>query len=138
VCSVDKAENYDSALQYLQNVTYDMVILDITGVNGFKLLTNTVSKGFPTVMLTAHALSSESLKKSIKLGAVSSLPKDALPELKQYLEDVASSDAKPVWQKLFHKMGASFSRRFGPDSKEKDRSFKEFMEELKVAQGDQG
>jgi DNA-binding NtrC family response regulator len=138
MCLVDKAENYDTALEYLQSYIYDMVILDIMGVNGFKLLEETVSKGFPTVMLTAHALSSESLKKSIKLGAVSFLPKDKLPELKQYLEDVASGGGKPVWQKLFHKLGTYFNKRFGPDWKEKDRFFKELMAELGAAQGDQG
>ena len=138
MCLVDKAENYDTALGYIQNYTYDMVILDIMGVNGFKLLEQTVSKGFPTVMLTAHALSPESLKKSIKLGAISFLPKDKLPELKPYLEDVASGGGKPVWQKLFYKLGAYFNRRFGPDWKERDRFFKEFMEELRAAQGDEG
>jgi CheY-like chemotaxis protein len=131
MCLVDKAENYETALEYLQNYIYDMVILDIMGVDGFKLLQETVSKGFPTMMLTAHALSLESLKKSIKLGAVSFLPKDKLPELKQYVEDVAAGGGKPVWQKLFQKLGTYFSRRFGPDWKEKDHFFKELMEELK-------
>jgi len=134
MCLVDKAENYETALGYIQNYTYDMVILDIMGVNGFKLLEETVRKGFPTVMLTAHALSPESLKKSIKLGAVSFLPKDKLFELRQHLEDVALGGGKPVWDKLFHKLGLHFNRRFGPDWKQRDRFFKEFMEDLKAAQ----
>jgi len=138
MCMVDKADNYETALEYILNYTYDMVILDIMGVNGFKLLEETFSKGFPTVMLTAHSLSSESLKKSIKLGAVSFLPKDELPELKQHLEDVASGGGKPVWRKLFDKLGTNFNRRFGPDWKEKDLFFKELMAELKAAQGDEG
>ena len=76
MCMIHKATDYDTALQYLLSYTYDIVILDIMGVNGFELLKNAVSRGFPTVMLTAHALSAESLKKSIKLGAVSFLPKE--------------------------------------------------------------
>ena len=130
-CLIDKADNYETARQYIQNYIYDIVILDIMGVNGFELLQDSASKGFPTVMLTAHALTPESLKKSIKLGAVSFLPKDRLPELREYLEDVVVSGGKPVWQNLFHKLGSYFSRRFGPDWKEKDKFFQEFEKEFK-------
>ena len=128
---VHKASNYDTALQFLLSYTYDIVILDIMGVNGFELLKTSVSRKFPTVMLTAHALSPESLKKSIKLGAVSFLPKEKISELSRFLEDVVLGGGKPVWQKLFDKLGSYFNKRFGPDWKEKDRFFKEFEEDLK-------
>jgi CheY-like chemotaxis protein len=131
MCLVRKAKDYDTAMQYLASYTFDIVILDIMGVNGFELLRDSVSRGFPTVMLTAHALSAESLKKSIKLGAVSFLPKEKIPELRTYLEDVVMGGGKPVWKKLFDRMGAYFNKRFGPDWKEKDRFFKEFEEELR-------
>jgi CheY-like chemotaxis protein len=131
MCIVHKAGDYDTALQYLLSYTYDIVILDIMGVNGFELLRNSVSRGFPTVMLTAHALSPESLKKSIKLGAVSFLPKEKISELRTFLEDVVLGGAKPVWEKLFDRLGGYFNKRFGPDWKEKDKFFKEFEEELK-------
>jgi DNA-binding NtrC family response regulator len=131
MCLVHKAGDYDTALQYLLSYTYDIVILDIMGVRGFELLKNAVSRGFPTVMLTAHALSPESLKKSIKLGAVSFLPKEKTSELTIFLEDVVLGRGKPVWQKLFDRLGNYFNRRFGPDWKEKDKFFKEFEEELK-------
>ena len=131
MCLVHKAADYDTAIQYLLSYTYDIVILDIMGVNGFELLKNAVSRGFPTVMLTAHALSPESLKKSIKLGAVSFLPKEKMSDLKGFLEDVVLGEGKPVWQKLFEKLGGYFNKRFGPDWKEKDGFFKELEEELK-------
>jgi len=131
MCLVHKASDYDTALQYLLSYTYDIVILDIMGVNGFELLKNAVSRGFPTVMLTAHALSPESLKKSINLGAVSFLPKEKISELRSFLEDVVLGGGKPIWQKLFDKLGSYFNKRFGPDWKEKDRFFKDFEEELK-------
>ncbi len=131
MCLVHKAGDYDTALQYLLSYTYDIVILDIMGVRGFELLKNAVSRGFPTVMLTAHALSPESLKKSIKLGAVSFLPKEKMSELTSFLEDVVLERGKPVWQKLFDRLGNYFNRRFGPDWKEKDKFFKEFEEEFK-------
>ena len=131
MCLMHKATDYDTALQYLLSYTYDIVILDIMGVNGFELLKTAVSRDFPTVMLTAHALSPESLKKSIKLGAVSFLPKEKMSQLRTFLEDVIMGAGKPVWQKLFDKMGSYFNKRFGPDWKEKDQFFKEFEKEIK-------
>ena len=50
---VDRALDYDTASQKLQDTPYDLAILDIMGVNGLALLTEAVDKGIPTVMLTA-------------------------------------------------------------------------------------
>ncbi len=86
MCILHKAQDYDTAEQYLASYTYDIVILDIMGVDGFELLKNAVNRGFPTTMLTAHALTPEALKQSIKLGAVFFLPKERLFELKDFLE----------------------------------------------------
>ena len=131
MCLVRKANDYETARQLLMSYTFDIVILDIMGVNGFELLKTSVKRGFPTVMLTAYALTPEALEKSIKLGAVSFLPKEKISELPSFIEDVVMGGGKPVWQKLFDRLGAHFNRRFGPDWKEKDRFFKEFEEELK-------
>lgn len=131
MCILHKATDYDTALQYLMSYTYDIVILDIMGVNGFELLKTSVSRGFPAVMLTAHALSPESLKKSIKIGAVSFLPKEKISEIHKFLEDVVLGGGKPVWEKLFDKLGSFFNKRFGPGWKEKDLFFKEFEQQLK-------
>ncbi len=130
-----KAGDYDTALQYLLSYTYDVVILDIRGVNGFELLKNAVSRGFPAVMLTAHAVTTDALKKSIKLGAVSFLPKEKMSELREFLEDVVLNGGKSIWIKLFDRLGAYFNKRFGPDWKEKDKFFKEFEESLTKSEG---
>jgi DNA-binding NtrC family response regulator len=131
MCKIHKAEDYDTALQLLASYTFDIVILDIMGVDGFELLKQAVSRGFPTVMLTAHALTPEALKKSIKLGAVSFLPKEKMSEIESYLEDVVLGGAKSAWEKLFDKLGSFFNQRFGPDWKERDAFFKAFEKELK-------
>lgn len=131
MCLVHKAGDYDTALQFLLGHTYNIVILDIMGVNGFELLKTSVSRRFPTVMLTAHALSPESLRKSIKLGAVFFLPKDEIAKLRLFLGNVVLGGGKPIWQKLFDKLGGYFNKRFGPDWEEKDKFFKEFEEGLK-------
>jgi DNA-binding NtrC family response regulator len=134
MCLVHKAKDYDTALQYLLSYTYDVVILDIMGVNGFELLKNSVSRGFPTVMLTAHAVTPDALKKSIKLGAVSFLPKEKISELREFLEDVVQDKGRSIWLKLFDRLGSYFNKRFGPDWKERDRFFKEFEESLRKSE----
>ena len=138
MCIVHKAQDYDTALQYLLSYTYDIVILDIMGVNGFELLKSAVDRGFPAVMLTAHAVTPEALKKSIKLGAVSFLPKERISDLTEFLEDVVLGGGKPLWVKFFDKLGAYFNQRFGPDWKEKDKFFREFEESLKESEGQGG
>ncbi len=131
MCLVTKAGDYETARQYLISYTYDIVILDIMGVNGFELLKTSVKRGFPTVMLTAYALTPEALEKSIKLGAVSFLPKEKMIELEDFLEDVVLQKGKPVWKKLFDKLGILFDKRFGADWKERNIFFEEFEQSMK-------
>lgn len=131
MCIVYKAKDYETAKQYLVSYTYDIVILDIMGVNGFELLKTAVKRKFPTVMLTAYALSPEAIEKSIKLGAVSFLPKEKMIELEQFLEDVVLGEGKPVWGKLFQRLGGFFSKRFGEGWKERNEFFKEFEKTIK-------
>jgi CheY-like chemotaxis protein len=130
MCIIHKAQDYKTALQSITMYTYDVVILDIMGVNGFELLKKSVGRGFPTLMLTAHALTPEALKKSIKLGAVSFLPKEKIADLEDFLEHVVMEKGKPIWVKLFNRFGDYFNQRFGPDWKEKDKFFKEFEESV--------
>jgi DNA-binding NtrC family response regulator len=94
MCIVDKAYDYKEASQFILSYTYDVVVLDIMGVNGFELLKIATSRGFPTVILTAHAGTRDVQKKSIKLGAVSFLSKVKMHELVELLEDVISSIGK--------------------------------------------
>jgi CheY-like chemotaxis protein len=131
-CLVYKAYDYNSAIQLLLGFTYDIVILDIMGVNGFELLKIAVRRGFPTVMLTAHALTKEALKNSIKLGAVSFLPKDKILDLPYFIENIVLGRGRPVWKKLFDRLESFFNERFGKDWKEKDKFLKEFNESLKA------
>ncbi len=129
-CRVYTARDYETALQYLLSYTFDIVILDIMGVNGFDLLKASVKRGFPTVMLTAYALTPEALEKSIRLGAVSFLPKEKMSGLPEYLSDVVLGAGKPVWRKLFDRLGGFFDKRFGPDWKKRNQFLREFEETL--------
>jgi len=135
MCTVHKAVDYSTAVQFLSSNSYDAVVLDIMGVNGFELLKISDLKGFPTVMLTGHAMTPEALKKSIELGAVSFLPKDRMLELKDLLEDVVLGGGKRLWWlKSFDRLDAYYDDRFGANWKEKDKFFKEFEQSLKKTQ----
>jgi DNA-binding NtrC family response regulator len=131
MCMVFKAKDYDTAIQYLLSYTYDIVILDIMGVNGFELLKTAVKRKFPAVMLTAYALTPEAIEKSIKLGAVSFLPKEKMFELEKFLEDVILEEGRPVWGKLFQRLGDFYNKRFGADWKERNAFFKDFEKTIK-------
>jgi hypothetical protein len=87
-------------------------------------------------MLTAYALTPESLEKSIKLGAVSFLPKEKMSELDEFLADVALKGGQPVWGKLFDKLGVFFDKRFGPDWKQRNQFFEEFEKSIKPSRSD--
>ena len=70
--------SFDEALALITAESFDLVILDIMGVNGFALLEACRAKKLPAAMLTAHAINVESLNLAVKLGAVSFLPKEEL------------------------------------------------------------
>jgi CheY-like chemotaxis protein len=135
-CLVTKAADYDTARQYLMSFSYDIVVLDIMGVNGFELLKIAVKRGFPTVMLTAYALSPQALEKSIKLGAVSFLPKEKMSQLDSFLADVVMGGNKPAWGKLFAKLEDLFNKRFGPDWMVRNRFFSEFEATMRNGKAD--
>ena len=127
MCEVHKAQDFDTALRLILSNSYDAVILDIMGVNGFELLKNSVARDFPTLMLTAHAVTPEALSKSMKYGAVSFLPKELMKDIEEILEDVVLGGGKRLWWlKSLEKTGPYFDEKFGPDWKDKNKFFKEF------------
>ena len=135
---VDTARDYESASEKIKKQTYDLVILDIMGVNGLQLLEESVAKGFPTVMLTAHAVNPEALMASIRKGAISYLPKESLSELDELLNDLlgAYERGEAPWKLLFNKLGAYFDERFGADWKDSDKTFwSEFDQTYEIGKG---
>jgi DNA-binding response OmpR family regulator len=135
---IDTALDYESASKKINAGKYDLVILDIMGVNGLQLLEESVNRGFPTVVLTAHALNPETLMKSIQKGAISYLPKPKLSELDELLAGVlgAYKRDEPPWKLLFEKLDDYFDSHFGPNWKEKDREFwTEFSRTYSIGKG---
>ncbi len=135
---IDSAKDYKTASEKIRENRYDLAILDIMGVDGLKLLDEAVERKIPAVMLTAHAVDSDTLMTSIRKGAVSYLPKESLGELDTLLEDILSAHdrGEPTWKLLFEKLGSFFDERFGPEWKEKNKEFwSEFDRTWQVGRG---
>jgi DNA-binding response OmpR family regulator len=86
-CRIVKAETYEWARNLMDTTSFDLVLLDIMGVRGFDLLKQAVSLNYKVVMLTAHAFSSENLRRAFELGARSYLPKEQLGNIVPFLLD---------------------------------------------------
>jgi CheY-like chemotaxis protein len=112
-CKFEKATTYEEATKKLESQTYDVVILDIMGVQGFDLLDLAVRKNFRVAMLTAHALTPEALKRSFEMKARAYLPKEKLGEVVPFLEDVLKYDYLPGWKGLMKKLEGYFTARWG-------------------------
>jgi len=118
-CSFDEATTYEDAMKKLGATHYDIVILDIMGVRGFDLLDAAMKKGLKVVMLTSHALNSDSLKRAYDMKARAYLPKDKLGEIVPFLEDVLKYEFTPGWKRLLDKLESFFDQKFEPDWKNK-------------------
>lgn len=114
-CILEKTGTYDGAKRLLESNMYDVVILDIMGVRGFDLLSIAVERGFKVAMLTAHALSPESLRRSIEMKARAYLPKEKLGEIVPFLEDMLRYDYETGWKRLFAKLHRFFIDSFEGD-----------------------
>ncbi|MEJ2024323.1 MAG: response regulator receiver protein, partial [Deltaproteobacteria bacterium] len=60
---------YEDAKALLEKNQYHIAVLDIMGVRGYDLLEIAKRRNIPALMLTAHAVSKENLKKSFEKGA---------------------------------------------------------------------
>ncbi len=126
VCKTDTASTFDAARDLLVQNTYDIVILDIMGVNGYELLEIAAEQGVPALMLTAHAFSEESLKKSAEKDACCYVPKEKMSQIEVYVADVidALDKGKNPWIKCFERLGRFYDKKFGgKDWREKEKKF---------------
>jgi CheY-like chemotaxis protein len=120
---LDRATDYETGIHLMGSWTYDAVILDIMGVRGFDLLNASVHLGFPTVMLTAHALSADALRKSIELGARAYIPKEEMSAIAAFLEDVMTLEHGSNLKKMVQRLGGFFNKKFGSQWMENEKTF---------------
>ncbi|PIE36543.1 response regulator [candidate division KSB3 bacterium] len=114
---IERAMDYDTASRKIREMNYDLVILDIMGVNGLDLLEKSVERGIPAVMLTAHAFNADTLKESFQKGAVSYLPKEELVNLDEFLEELLGTldQGRHPWKLLFKRFEHFFKKHFGSE-----------------------
>jgi DNA-binding NtrC family response regulator len=107
--------NFEDALEIINSKSFDLVILDIMGVNGFALLEACSARKLPAAMLTAHAINVESLNVAVKLGAVSFLPKEELHRLPEIVAEIFEdlAQGKTHWARLFKRLGPFFKDKLG-------------------------
>jgi DNA-binding NtrC family response regulator len=124
-CQVQKATSFENASALLDSRHFDMAILDIMGVDGYKLLEICTRKGVLAVMLTARALSVEDTVKSFKAGAAYYVPKDEIANIETYLNDIleAHEKAKSPWTRWLQRFVPYYNKRFGPDWQHRDKEF---------------
>lgn len=126
-CHLERATTYEEASAKLKSGSYDVVILDIMGVQGFDLLDLAVKRNFKVAMLTAHALNPEALKRSMEMGARAYLPKEALGEIVPFLEDILKYDYLPGWKHVLKRLEGIFSNLWGIEWQARDEMYwKEF------------
>ena len=125
MCKVDRASSFEEAKELLENNYYHIAVLDIMGVEGYELLEIANKREIPALMLTAHAISEEHLKKSIQKGASFYAPKDEINKIATFLADVleAKEKQKNVWAKWYERLSGFCDRRFGPNWKDQDPEF---------------
>jgi DNA-binding response OmpR family regulator len=125
MCDVVKASSFGEAKDLLETQYFDIAILDIMGVDGYKLLEIANKKKVMAVMLTAHALSPEDTVKSYEEGAAYYIPKEKMSEITTYLNDIleAKEQGKSFWWRWLDRFEVYFDEKFGPDWKDKDEDF---------------
>lgn len=125
MCIVQKANDFATAAELMDSDNFDFAVLDIMGVEGYRLLEKANEKGIVAVMLTAHALTVDDTVKSFKEGAASYVPKEKINDLPQILEEIleARRRGKHFWWRWLDRMGAYYDKRFGSDWKDQDRDF---------------
>jgi len=125
-CMVDSASSFEEAKRLLETENYDIAVLDIMGVRGFELLEIANKRRIPALMLTAHALSEESLRKSAEDGASYYVPKDEIGKIDVFVADVieAREKKKNPWVRWYERLGGFFDKKFsGPNWREQQREF---------------
>jgi len=122
MCKIDTASSYEEANALLEKNRYHAAILDIMGVRGYDLLDIATRRDIPALMLTAHALTKEHLKKSAERGAAFYAPKDEMANIALYLADVLEARAKKQnpWAKWYERLSGFCDRRFGKNWKDQD------------------
>jgi len=125
IAQIERAQDFQTALEKISQTEYDLAILDVMGVDGLTLLEKAVEKGIPAVIFTAHSMNVETLRASIQKGAISFLPKEKMAELYRFIDELlaAIESGREPWKILFDELTGYFDDKFGKEWKEKNKEF---------------
>jgi DNA-binding NtrC family response regulator len=126
MCQLKKASTFQEAETLLETENFDVAVLDIMGVDGYRLLEMANEKKIPAVMLTAHAMSPDNLVRSIREGAASFIPKDEMTNIVAFLNDMLAARKKgeSTWAAWQERLPSSyFERKFGAAWQDADKEF---------------
>ena len=126
MCKIDTALTFEEGKRLLEDSVYDIAILDIMGVQGFELLEIANRRNVPALMLTAHGLSEENLRRSAEEGASYYAPKEEMSNIATFVADVleAKEKNKSPWMRWSERLSSFYDRRFGgKDWREKEKEF---------------
>jgi len=117
VCDIDTASDYESAEKLLIENDYELVILDIMGVQGYDLLDIATQKKFSVIMFTANALSPDDFAKSMTKGAKAYVPKQEMFEIGTYVAEMLLTRQAGIERpkKWYQRLKSFFEKRFGDD-----------------------
>jgi DNA-binding NtrC family response regulator len=117
MCELATASSFHEANDLLESQNFDMAILDIMGVRGYKLLEIANEKEVISIMLTAHALSPENVDRSRREGAASYVPKQKICDICAVLADILEAEEKGVsfWGRWHDRFDSYFDNIFGPN-----------------------
>jgi DNA-binding response OmpR family regulator len=114
---VDTAGAFDRAEQMLQTGKYEVVIPDVLGVKGWRLLDPAVERKSLAVMLTAPALSPDYILRAMERGAISYVPKEDPayldPMLAELFDSVTRGDSP--WRHTLNRLEPFLDEPFHPD-----------------------
>lgn len=136
MCRIDTASSFEQAKELLESNEYDIAVLDIMGVKGYELLKIANEHHIPALMLTAHALTKEDLKKSAEEGASYYVPKDEINKIDVFVADVleAKEKDKNPWVRWFERLGSFFDKKFsGTNWREQEKEF--WLQKLRSREG---
>ena len=125
MCRLKRASSFESAIDLLESDYFDLAILDIMGVDGFRLLETAMERKIPAAMLTANALSPENTVRSFKKGAVYYIPKEKITEIRSCLTEIFESieKGKSIWERWLDRFSGYYDEKFGNNWKDRDVDF---------------
>lgn len=125
MCKIKKASSFEETRDFLETDFFDITILDIMGVNGYKLLEIAKERNITAAMLTANALNPENTVKSFKEGAAYYIPKEKMNDIKTYLMDIfdALEKGKSFWERWLDRFANYYDNKFGEGWKDEDEDF---------------